>query len=389
MPRTQVELDTRLEHLAILNEHAELDTELDPTLPGDLLKRMYETMLLSRRFDERMLSMQRQGRLGTFALLKGQEASQIGAVAPLEPSDWVVPSYRETAAAIWRGTPLEGMLLYNAGYNEGGHIPEGQRDLPICIPVGSQMLHAAGLAYGMRVQGEQSVVMTFFGDGATSQGDFHEAMNFASVFSCPVVFICQNNQYAISVPRSRQTKSKTLAQKAFAYDMPCLQVDGNDVLAVYVAAREAVTRARQEHRPTLIECLTYRLSMHTTVDDPTKYRDDSEVAIWQKRDPLIRFQKYLKQRRLLHDEEIESLEANIEKRLVQASKRARRTMAELDRKPVAMFEHLFAKEPRTLAAQREAFERRGQAKGSRARGSNGEVKHGKNDDGASAESGAS
>src|SRR5690606_24600054 len=141
------------------------------------------------------------------------------------------------------------------------------------------------------------------------------------------------------------------------------QVDGNDVLAVYVAAREAVTRARQEHRPTLIECLTYRLSMHTTVDDPTKYRDDSEVAIWQKRDPLIRFQKYLKQRRLLHDEEIESLEANIEKRLVQASKRARRTMAELDRKPVAMFEHLFAKEPRTLAAQREAFERRGQAKG--------------------------
>ena len=389
MPRTQVDLDTRLEHLGILNEHAELDSELDPKLPDELLKRMHETMLLSRRFDERMLSMQRQGRLGTFALLKGQEASQIGAAAALEPSDWMVPSYRETAVAVWRGTPLEGMLLYNAGYNEGGRIPEGQRDLPICIPVGSQMLHAAGLAYGQRVQGEESIVMTFFGDGATSQGDFHEALNFASVFSCPVVFVCQNNQYAISVPRARQTRSKTLAQKAFAYDMPCLQVDGNDVLAVYVACREAVARAREQHQPTLIECLTYRLSMHTTVDDPTKYRDDSEVEHWQKRDPLIRFQKYLKQRELLSDDGLDSLEAKIEQQLVEAAKKANQKIAELDQKPVAMFDHLFAEPPRTLTAQREEFERRRQRRQSSAQNSNGEVKHGKNDNGASAESGAS
>jgi pyruvate dehydrogenase E1 component alpha subunit len=341
-----------------------------------------------------MLSMQRQGRLGTFALVKGQEAAQVGAVAALEASDWMVPSYRETAASLWRGTPMEGLLLYNAGYNEGGRVPEGQNDLPISIPVASQLLHAAGLAYALKVQGEERVVMTFFGDGATSQGDFHEALNFARVFSCPVVFVCQNNQYAISVPRSHQTKSKTLAQKAFAYDVPCLQVDGNDVLAVYVACKEAVSRARKEQQPTLIECVTYRLSMHTTVDDPSKYRDDEEVEKWAKREPLIRFRQYLENRALLADEDNDELEERLDKRIQESVENAERMMSEAEVAP-AIFEHLFSQSPPVLTEQRaefEAWQRSGKARSEqekkpdetrRKKKANAE-----NDDGAGAESGA-
>ena len=196
-------------------------------------------MVLARRFDERMLTLQRQGRIGTFAPIKGQEA-QIGAAAVLEAGDWLVPSFREMPAELWRGKTMESVLLLYGGYNEGGYVPEGMNNLPVAIPVGSQTLHAAGLAYAIKYRKQKQVAMTFFGDGATSEGDFHEAMNFSAVFQIPVIFVAQNNHWAISVPRSRQTHSKTLAQKALAYDMPGLQVDGNDVLAVYVAAKEAV-----------------------------------------------------------------------------------------------------------------------------------------------------
>jgi TPP-dependent pyruvate/acetoin dehydrogenase alpha subunit len=273
-----------VEHLGILDEEARLDEALAPEVSDELLLEMHRVMLWARRLDERMLSLQRQGRLGTFALVKGQEAAQVGAVAALRADDWMVPSYRETAASLFRGLPPENLVLYNAGFNEGADPGDGH-DLPIAIPVGSQMLHAAGLAYGLSLRGLDQVVMTFFGDGATSQGDFHEAMNFASVLHCPLVFLCQNNQYAISVPVAKQTASKTLAQKALAYGMHGLRVDGNDVLAVYSACSEAVERARREHRPTLIECVTYRLGQHTTVDDPTKYRSDEEVREWEKKDP--------------------------------------------------------------------------------------------------------
>lgn len=312
-------------------------------------------MLLARRFDERLLQLQRQGRIGTFAPIQGQEASQIGAAAVLRDDDWMVPSFRETGAAIWRGIPLGGILLYNAGYNEGGAISDKQFTLPIAIPVGSQIPHAAGIGYALKHQKSDNIAMAFFGDGATSEGDFHEALNFASVFETPNVFVCQNNQWAISIPRKRQTRSKTLAQKALAYEMPGLQVDGNDVLAVYVAAAEAADRARSGEGPTLIECVTYRMSVHTTADDPSRYRDDKEVEEWRKRDPIDRFQRYLKDRKLLSDGDIHDLEEEIEKRIDDAWKACAEQMDEIG-DPADMFDHVYAEMPQHLREQRKSLE---------------------------------
>lgn len=372
MPWTEVDTESTLQHLSILDADGTLDEKLEPDLSGDLLRQMHRCMLLSRRFDERMLSMQRQGRLGTFAPVRGQEATQIGAAAVLEPTDWVVQSYRETAANLWRGIPLEGLLLFNAGFNEGGRIPEEQCDTPISIPVGSQMLHAVGLAYGLRIQQKEGIAMTFFGDGATSQGDFHEAMNFAGVFDSPVVFVCENNQWAISLPRSHQTRSRTLAQKAFAYDLPCAQVDGNDILAVYTACREAAERARKDHVPTLIECVTYRLSVHTTVDDPSKYREQEEVERWKERDPLPRFQKYLTKKGILSDDQLEELEEEIKSEIDEAVHGAEEQIAKLT-DPSVIFDHLFAEIPPYLAEQREQFreDRESRAGAEKGQGSDG------------------
>nr|MCU0604902.1 thiamine pyrophosphate-dependent enzyme [Desulfobacterales bacterium] len=217
MPRTPIDLPDRIDYLSILNEKGELDTALEPAIDDDALLRLHRTMLLARRFDERLLSLQRQGRIGTFPPISGQEAAHLGAVAGLRASDWVVPAFREMAADIWRGRPLESIIVYNNGFNEGSRIPADRNDMPISVPVGSQILHAAGIAWAMRYRGKDDVAMTFFGDGATSQGDFHEGLNFAGVFQLPVVFVCQNNQWAISIPRAKQTRSKTLAQKASAY----------------------------------------------------------------------------------------------------------------------------------------------------------------------------
>src|SRR5919204_2223990 len=271
MPRTVLEPRFQVEYLSILDSDGNLDSSLEPEIPPAELKRLYRAMLLGRRLDERMLRLQRQGRIGTFAPIKGQEACQLGSICTLRPTDWMVPSFRETAAMLWRGWSIEKMLMFFAGYLEGGQPASDQHDLPITIPVGTQLPHAVGLAYAAQYRGDDVVVMAYFGDGATSEGDFHEALNFAGVWHVPVVFICQNNQWAISVPLKKQTNSKTIAQKALAYGLPGIQVDGNDVLAVYAASREAVDRARAGEGPTLIACVTYRLGVHTTADDPTKY----------------------------------------------------------------------------------------------------------------------
>ncbi len=207
-------------------------------------------MLLGCRFDERLLDLQRQGRVGTFAPITGQEASQLGAVSVLRPTDWMAPSFRETAAELWRGRTMESVLLSYGGFNEGGRAGEGSCTLPVAIPVGSQVLHAVGIAWAIGYRKKDDAAMTFLGDGGTYQGDFHEGMNFAGVFQSPVTFVCQNNQWAISVPRSKQTRAQTLAQKAVAYGMPGIQVDGNDILAVYTSAKEAVDRARSGGGPT-------------------------------------------------------------------------------------------------------------------------------------------
>ncbi len=186
----------------------------------------------------------------------------------------MVPAFRESAAEIWQGQSLESVIIYYNGYNEGAEISQDLKNLPISVPVGSQILHAVGLGWAAKYRQSDDVVMTFFGDGATSEGDFHEGLNFASVFQTPVIFVCQNNHWAISIPVAKQTRSKTLAQKALAYGMPGIQVDGNDILAVYAAAKEAVERARAGQGPTLIECITYRMAVHTTADDPKRYRRD-------------------------------------------------------------------------------------------------------------------
>jgi pyruvate dehydrogenase E1 component alpha subunit len=263
----------------------------------------------------------------------------------------MVPSFREAAAMIWRGWPIEKLLLFFAGYLEGGQPAPDQHDLPICIPVATQLPHAVGLAYAAQYRNDDAVVMVYFGDGATSEGDFHEAVNFAGVWHVPVVFVCQNNQWAISVPLKKQTHSRTIAQKALAYGIPGIQVDGNDILAVHAASLEAVARARAGDGPTLIECVTYRLGVHTTADDPTKYRSSEEVAEWERKDPLTRFTAYLKKKRLLE----EGLEQEVDAEIAAAVARFEATAAA---DPLTMFDHVYAELPPDLKIQREALAER-------------------------------
>lgn len=354
MPRTEIELEHPVEYLSILDENNKLDSDLEPDIDDDLKKRMFRTMLLSRRFDERLLTLQREGRIGTFAPVRGQEACQIGSLSVLGDNDWFVPAFREFAAMIWRGFPLADILVFAAGYNEGAALPEDAHDLPIAVPVATQIPHAVGLGYAAQYQVRDEVAIAFFGDGATSEGDFHEALNFAGILKTPTIFLCQNNRWAISLPRDKQTKSKTLAQKGLAHGLPCLQVDGNDVLAVYAAVSEAAERARNGDGPTMIECLTYRLSIHTTADDPSKYRDEEEVREWEGRDPLPRFQQYLTENEVISEDDVNTMEDEIANEIDEAWDKAESRIEELAG-PEMMFDHVYAERPPYLESQRQAF----------------------------------
>jgi pyruvate dehydrogenase E1 component alpha subunit len=356
MPREPIDLPYQVDYLSILDEKGNLDEALEPDLADDLLLRLHRTMLLARRMDEHMLRLQRQGRIGTFAPVKGQEAAQIGAVAALRSSDWMVPSFRESAAGLWRGQSLESLLLTYGGYYQGNAMADDVHNLPVAIPVGTQLLHAVGLGYAITYRQQDEVVMVFFGDGATSEGDFSEALNFATVWQTPVVFVCQNNGWAISLPRAAQTRTKTLAQKALAFGLPGIQVDGNDVLAVYSTAQEAVERARNGNGPTLIECVTYRLSVHTTADDPSKYRSDEEVAAWERREPLSRFQEYLRGKGLLSNAALETLEGEIETELREAVQRAEQQKEQLAGDARSLFDHIYADMPPYLQEQRQELD---------------------------------
>lgn len=354
MPRMKLDIDTQIEFLSILDENGDVDESLVPDLDRDTLISLFRAMLLERRLDERMLDLQRQGRIGTFPPTTGQEAAHLGAVAALDPDDWLVPAFRETGAELYHGRSIESVLRYYSGFNEGTDIPENCRILPMSVPVGSQVLHAVGLAWALAYRGEDRAVMTFFGDGATSQGDFHEGLNCAAVFQAPVIFVCQNNQWAISVPLSLQTRSQTLVQKAVAYGIPGIRVDGNDILAVWTAAREAVERARSGGGPTLIECVTYRLLMHTTADDPGRYRTREEEQEWAKRDPLLRFAAYLRKRDFLTTDFEQSLEAEIKQQIQESIDR----FEEKDDVPdsFGMFDHLYEQQPLSLVRQKQQFE---------------------------------
>lgn len=303
-------------HYSILDMNGEIVNEKDlPDLSDEQLLYLYKTMLYTRVIDEKALSYQRQGRMLTYAPNTGQEAAQVGSAYAMEKGDWLAPSFRELGALLVRGVPLEKIYLYWYGNEWGSHQDEDLRVLPTAVPIASQYQHAAGLGMSINIKGEKDAVVTYVGDGGTSHGDFHEALNYAGVFKAPVVFIIQNNQYAISMSRGKQTASKTLAQKAIAYGMPGIVVDGNDIFAMYSATKEALERAKRGEGPTLIEAYTYRLGAHTTSDDPTKYREDAEVEEWRVKDPILRFKKYLLDKNLITEEWEEETKKELESKI--------------------------------------------------------------------------
>lgn len=257
----------------------------------DQMKDLYADMVEARAYDHKSMAMQRQGRLATYAPFEGQEASQIGAASALNADDWVAGTYRD-AALMWRaGYPWSLLIAGRTGDERGGQPPEGVNVLPPSITVGGHMIHAVGLAWAEKLQGTSRIALASFGDGATSEGDFHEAMNFAAVYKTPTIFLCQNNGFAISYPRHEQTRSESIAIKADGYGMPGEQVDGNDIAAVFTAVHSAAQRARRGDGPTLIEAVTYRLGPHTTADDPNRYRQDDEPELWRDRDPILRVRR--------------------------------------------------------------------------------------------------
>lgn len=300
-----------INYLQILDHNGKFDSKLAPKISNKKLIEIYEQMVYARIFDAKQFSLQRQGLVGTVPQSKGQEACQVPVAHILNSTDWVVPSFREWPVLYARGvSPLK--LLQVSGGDERGNVYEGN-NLPNSIPVASQLTHACGIAYGIKYNKKKDVVVVYFSDGATSEGDFHEAMNFASVFDLPVIFICQNNQYAISLNVANQTKSKTIAQKAIAYEMNSIKVDGNDVFSVYSAVQEATKNARAGNGPTLIEALTYRLADHTTSDDSLKYRDKKELKQWLAKDPNIRLYNYLVKKKLWSEKKQKELVSKIEK----------------------------------------------------------------------------
>lgn len=265
----------------------------DAPIRDDLIKRLYRAMVFARQYDHKSVSLQRQGRLATYAPFEGQEAAQIGAAAALHPDDWLVATYRDAAAMWAHGYPMDLLYLGRTGDERGGAPPEDVPCMPPSITVGGHMIHAVGIAWAAKLQGKRTVALTMFGDGATSEGDFHEAMNFAAVFETPTVFLCQNNGYAISLPVAEQTKAEHIADKAVGYGMRGETIDGNDLLVVYERVLAAVNRARSGEGPTLIEAVTYRMGPHTTNDDPGRYRTPAEEAEARARDPLERVRRYL------------------------------------------------------------------------------------------------
>ena len=270
-----------------------VSSELTERYDKETLQRIYSLMLTTRLADEKAFKMQRQGRMGTFAPSLGHEACQVGSALALHEKDWFFPYFRDLGSYITLGYPLELYYVYWMGNEKGSDIPEHLNIFPLSVPVASQIPQAVGAAMAAQYKDHNIAILCTMGDGATSQGDFHEGLNFAGVFKTPNVFVCYNNQYAISLPRERQTASATLAQKAEAYGFEGILVDGNDVLAMHTQVGAALNRARQGQGPTLIEAYTYRVSNHTTSDDAGKYRSDEEARDWERRDPLKRFRTYL------------------------------------------------------------------------------------------------
>ncbi len=312
----------QVKRLTILDEKGNSNGSLVPSLTDEELKRMYELLVLARTFDQRALSLQREGRLGTYPSILGQEASQLGSALAAEKADWHFPSFRESGVYIALGFPMHLLFQYWAGDERGMITPEGMNVFPLSIPVGTQIPLAVGAAIAAKYRKDHAAVLVYFGDGGSSRGDFHEGMNMAGVFKLPVVFLCQNNQWAISLPREHQTASRTIAQKAVAYGFEGIQVDGNDFLAVFKATSDALAKAKDGGGPTLIECVTYRMSDHTTSDDASRYRPKEEIETWKARDPLLRMRLYLEKKGLGTDAYQKDVEALAKAAVDEAQKKA-------------------------------------------------------------------
>ncbi len=347
MPRTQI-YNAVTERLEVLDPTGAVDEELMPDLDGDRICGIYRDMVRMRAMDEKALKLQRQGRMGTWPPIKGQEAIQAGVAYAMEDGDWLLPAFREHGIMLLRGVPAHLIYAYWAGDERGSAFPDGVRVFPVAVPVGSQWQHGTGVGLSLKLRGEKAAAVTLGGDGSTSEGDFHEAMNCAGVFQSNSVFVIQNNQWAISIPLHQQTASETLAQKAHAYGIPGIQVDGNDVFAVYSVTREALERARGGGGPTLIEAVTYRLGDHTTADDATRYRKNEEVAAWEGRDPILRLRNYLEARDLWNGAKEAALQTSTQE-WVDEQVSALEAMPPQD--PSDIFTSMYAELPSHLAEQ--------------------------------------
>lgn len=344
--------------LTIIDQDGKAQKGKDPALPAEELKRLYRTMVHTRLLDERGLAMQRQGRIGFYLQSTGQEASHIGAAYALKDSDWLFPAYRQPGILLLRGVDIEQIVcewLGNDGdTSKGRQMPvhysfRSINFVSVSSPIGTQLTHAAGAGMAARGRGDDTVFMTFCGDGGTSSNDFHCGLNFAGVYKAPVVFVVENNGWAISVPQQRQTASESMAIKAQAYGIPGVRVDGNDVLAVYRVCKEAVERAREGSGPTLVETVTYRMASHSSSDDAARYRDAVEYEAWKLKDPIARFQRYLQHKKLWTEAfEQEVMEGG--KDAIQKAVKAAEARQNLG--PETMFDDVFMNTTPQLEAQR-------------------------------------
>lgn len=347
--------------IQILDESGEVvNRALEPDLSDGELLRIYRGMVRSRCFDLRMFAMQRQGEMGTFAPGLGQEATQIGQVYPMRQSDWYSPSYRSIGAQVWRGWTMEQLLLLWAGFFEGFAIPAGVNELPFSIVIGSHVPVATGVAMGIKVRKDDGVVVTNFGDGASSQGVVAEAFNFAAVYKAPIVFIVESNGWAISTRLEKQAGNPVLASRGVGFGMPAVRVDGNDVLGMIAACTRAIEHARSGQGPFLVEAVTYRMSLHTTADDPKVYRGDDEVKAWETKCPIRRFEAYLKGKDLLDDAMIEQINEEIEKEVIVARERFRELAVV---RPGEIFDFVYKELPADLHEQKAEYLERLKRKG--------------------------
>lgn len=348
-----------LELMQVISEEGVVDQREEPPIPTEDLLRLYRLMVLNRHLDDRMMKLQRQGRIGFYLQSIGEEAAHIGTAYALEPQDWIFPCYREPGAAFLRGFPLVSFvcqLMGNAGdMVKGRQMPNHYAFRPgnytsVSSPVGTQIPQAVGAAWAARIRKDPVVALVYFGEGATSEGDFHVGMNFAGVYKAPVVFVCRNNGYAISTSREMQTASESIAIKATAYGFPGVRVDGNDILAVIKTAREAVNRARAGDGPTLLECVTYRQGAHSSSDDPRMYRNEEEVNRFLRLDPIARFRRYLEERKIWDAAKDDALVEETKKEILSAIEEAEK----FGPPPVeSLFEDVFAEIPPHLQEQKE------------------------------------